>query len=266
MSKPNNRMQVFVISLPDAHARRAHVTHCLNAANVAFRFFDALTGEQAIKAGEFSSIDEDEFLLNTGRRITDGEIGCFASHRRIWKLCAALRAPVVILEDDFDLVGDLVPAIVAATRLLPTTGFIRLHTDIRGRKHRIWVEGDFELHRFTKPPHGLMAYAINSETARLFVDRTTRLSMPVDVFAKRYWDHGCAMYALLPYAFTHSSHHDASTIRGRRRTRKPISIATRRFVYRCLWQWQRVCFNWRFADCQHDPRPVRVKGALTTTA
>lgn len=244
-------MNVIVISLREATARRAHVAKLLDATGTVYEFFDAITGEQAIDAGEFSDIDAAEFLVNTGRRITAGEIGCFASHRRIWQRCAATRSPVIILEDDFELVGDFAAAIRATERLLPTSGFIRMHTDIRGRKHPVWRDAGISLHRFTKPPHGLMAYALTPRVAQSFVEQTATLAMPVDVFTKRYWDHGFAMYALLPYTFTHSKHHQSTTIRGRRRTSKPLAVAVRRFTYRCVWQWQRLRFNLLFKEGDH---------------
>ncbi|HAW05862.1 MAG TPA: hypothetical protein DCW83_14340 [Saprospirales bacterium] len=40
------------------------------------------------------------------RRITKGEIGCVLSHYKLWKKCVELNEPILILEDDVDILDD----------------------------------------------------------------------------------------------------------------------------------------------------------------
>lgn len=236
-------MEIVVISLPGATDRRESVARQMRSAGLAFRFLDAASGPEAIAAGEFDGIDEDNYVLNCGRRPVPGEIGCFASHRRAWQQCAAAGVPILVMEDDFELRQNFRDAVNAAALVIENAGFVRLQTDLRARKKPVAEVGDFMLARFTKPPHGLMCYAISPAVAQRFVARTHVVDAPVDVFVKKYWDHGQALHALLPYSVGESRHHQVTSIPGRRRQAKSRRVAIRRFCRKAGWQVQRVVWN-----------------------
>ena len=40
-----------------------------------------------------------------GRRLTKGEVGCVLSHVKAWKLCIVLEEPLIVLEDDVELLN-----------------------------------------------------------------------------------------------------------------------------------------------------------------
>ena len=60
--------------------------------------------ERAIEGRAGSDYFEDcdlwQYWLNTGRSPSDGEIGCYASHLRLWQLCVASGEALVVMEDD----------------------------------------------------------------------------------------------------------------------------------------------------------------------
>ena len=236
-------LDIVVISLPGATRRRANVEEQFSAAGLPFRYFDALTGEQAMERELFESVDEEDFVLNCGRRVVPGEIGCFASHRALWEDCMATGRSMLIMEDDFSLRDNFPAAVAAAGALIERAGFIRLQTDLRARKKPVVEAGEFTLARFTKPPHGLMCYAISPAVAGEFVAQTTVLDAPVDVFVKKYWEHGQQLYALLPYSVGESRLHQSTSIDGRRRHAKPFDVAARRFLRRARWQLRRSWWN-----------------------
>lgn len=241
-------MRVYVINCRRQKERRASARSKLDKAGVPFEFFDGLSADDALGRHLFEAIDDREFLLNTGRHVTPGEIGCFASHRELWKRAAELDEPVVIMEDDFELLGDFNRALEAASSLIDRAGFIRLQTDLRAKKCSGSGVGEFRLCRFTKPPHGLMAYAVSADVARRFVARTRVLDAPVDIFTKKYWEHGRPLYVLRPYAVGPSTYHGVTTIQGRRKTAKPPAIAVRRFLRKAGWYARRWYFNWQHRD------------------
>jgi len=250
-------MRVYVINCQRHAERRAAAKSKLEKAGVRFEFFDGLCAEDALERELFDAVDEHEFLLNTGRQVTAGEIGCFASHREIWKRAAQLNEAVVIMEDDFELLGNFNAMLAVVASLIDDAGFIRLQTDLRAKKHTVFEVGDLRLCRFTKPPHGLMCYSLSPRVARRFVAATRILDAPVDIFTKKYWEHGQPMYALTPYAVGPSRHHDATTIDGRRKTAKPLPVAARRFSRKAGWYMKRWHFNW-----QHRARIVNVSSRL----
>lgn len=263
-------MRVYVINCRRQEERRASARSKLNEAGVPFEFFDGLSADDALRRDLFEGINEQEFLLNTGRHVTPGEIGCFASHRELWKLAAALDEPVVIMEDDFELLGDFNRTLEAASSLIHRAGFIRLQTDLRAKKCRGSGIDEFRLCRFTKPPHGLMAYGVSPDVARRFVAATRVLDAPVDIFTKKYWEHGQPLYVLRPYAVGPSAHHGDTTIRGRQKTPKPPGIAVRRFLRKAGWYARRWRFNWLHRNDIYDATrrlaEVEPKGGVRATS
>lgn len=243
--RTNTAMPVYVISLPGERERREQARRQLDAAGVPFTFFDAIGGEAAA-SGYFRGLDEDEFVLNCGRRVVPGEVGCFASHRELWKQAAATNTPIVILEDDFKLTPAFSEALEAASSLIRKLGFIRLQTDLRARKVAVGHHSPFVVHRYTKPPHGLMGYCVSPRVARAFVNDTRVLDAPVDVYTKKYWEHGQPLYALTPYCVQSSKLCDATGIVGRKKHPKPLPVAARRFARKCSWVVKRIAANRSF--------------------
>jgi|GEM_PF-1243861 len=240
--RTDTAMPVIVISLPGERERREHARRQLEIAGVPFTFFDAIGGEAAA-AGYFEKLDEEEFVLNCGRRVVPGEVGCFASHRALWVQSAETNTPVVILEDDFSLTPAFPQALRVASSLIGKLGFIRLQADLRARKVAVGHPDPFVVQRYTKPPHGLMGYCVSPAVARAFVDDTNVLDAPVDVYVKKYWEHGQPLYALTPYSVRSSSLCEATGIIGRKKHTKPLPVAARRFARRCRWLVRRLSAN-----------------------
>jgi glycosyl transferase family 25 len=245
VTEQRGTMPVFVISLCDAAERRRRASEELDAAGIEFRFFDAVTPREVHESGEFRHIDEEAFLVNTGRYCVPAEIACFASHRRLWQHCVDLDMPIAILEDDFKLRGNFAGALRAAGPLTEENGFLRLQTDLRARKIAVAGSGDFTLARFTYPPHGLMGYCISPAAARVFVAASSLVDAPVDVFVMRYWQHGKPMFALLPYSLEPSALSRKTTIPGRNKARKPLGIALLRFARKIRGHCLRIAWNAR---------------------
>lgn len=241
-------MRVKVINMASQADRREATAMRLAEAGIEFDFFQAITGEEAIRSKLFERIDEKEFVLNTGRKITPGEIGCYASHRELWRQCADENRPYVIMEDDFKLLDGFVDALSLSRSIIDRAGFIRLQTDLRAKKREVIKIDQFVISRFIKPPHGLMCYCLSPNTARRFLEATRALVEPVDIFTKKYWDHGQPMYVLTPYTVTESRFHATPTITGRSKTRKPLAIAAHRLLRKCGLHARRLQFNWRHRE------------------
>jgi glycosyl transferase family 25 len=159
-------VKIFVISLPDAAERRERAARQLGELGLAFEFFDAMRGEQVIEEGYFERCDAEEWLLNTGHPMSLGEVGCFASHRALWQKCVDLGEPLMIMEDDFQLLPGFAGALQEVAENISKCGLIRLQTETRARKERVATMGDYTLWRYTKVPHSTMCIAITPEVAR----------------------------------------------------------------------------------------------------
>jgi glycosyl transferase family 25 len=233
-------VKIFVISLPDAEARRERAARQLGELGLAFEFFDAMRGEQVLADGYFDRCDEEEWLLNTGHEMSLGEVGCFASHRSMWQKSVDLGEAIMIMEDDFQLLPGFAGAVQQVAQVIQEYGWIRLQTETRARKQRIVASGKYTLWRYTKVPHSTMCYTITPKVAARFIDRTRTIYEPVDVFVKKFWVHGQPIYGLTPYTVTESTLSQQTYIQHRESVPKGIKRSTKRFLRKCGWEIERI--------------------------
>ena len=192
-------MKVYVITLADAAERQENAARQLKAANIDFQFVPAVAGEDAVKS-DVCDVDEREFLLNTGEKVTPAEIGRFVSHRLVWKMCTNLNEPILVMEDDFLLADNFNVAVRLIMENVKEYGLIGLQREEDAKKRQVRRLGRFTLWRYTKAPNVATCYGISPFAAEKLVEYADVISAPVDVYLKRSWRHGQQMFGISPYA------------------------------------------------------------------
>lgn len=238
-------MKIFVINLPKSSERRQSAQDQLDKAELSFEFFTAINGQQAM-AQWFEYYDEKEFLVSTGRRASEGEKGCYASHLALWKQCVAMNEPILVMEDDFCLEERFNSAVEVASKLISKYGFIRLQTAPLRAETKELVYGDFTLYRYRRMPHCTMCYAISPAVAKRFIAQSTGFAEPVDVYMKQFWKHKQPMYGLMPYVALESPLSAESVVQNRKREPKPIGVKIRRLLRKFYWGLARRYANFSF--------------------
>lgn len=239
-------LPIHVISLVNDIERRAQAARQLDPQQVAYEFFDALNGEQGIAL--FDAIDDYAFTLHTGRKYTQGEIGCYASHKALWQRCADEDRALMIMEDDFQLAPEFSAAVRAAEILVDDLGFVRLQDERRGAAKPVMPFGQFQLERYTKTPHCAMCYAISPTVARRLLELHRVFRAPIDVVTKHVWQFDNPMYCLTPYTVSSGDLSFDSVIGARDKCRKSLLTRLRRTWLKTTWQWHRLLFNLRQSD------------------
>lgn len=224
--------------------RRAHVERAMAQAGAPYQFFSAIVGDDG---AQFAGRDDARFLSLTGRLPLAGEYGCYASHMALWQECAARGISMIIAEDDIDPQPRFAYAAALALDLADRCGFVRLESETRARKSRIARIGSFEVWQYTKASQGALCYAISPSVARNFLRASALFSMPVDVFIRRYWDHGQPLFGLTPYVATRNAVGASSTIGTRRKAARSLPEHGSRFVARVSDTISRQAFNLRRA-------------------
>lgn len=235
-------MQIIVISLATALERRQHAQRQLNHCKLDYTFFDARTPATGAR-DDFSHVDDAEFLLNTGREVTEGEIACYASHLAMWKRCVEMESPIMIMEDDFLLSDSFAAAYHQAGELVDQYGYIRLQEERRAKRTKVAAIGEFDLYYYTKIPHSAMCYAITPRVAAAFVAESRRFDAPVDVMIKSSWRHRQRLYGLAPYPVSDSTHSPITGITGRVRTKKSLHVQIARALRKVGNKCRRTVFN-----------------------
>lgn len=239
-------LPIAIISLRDATDRRARAAAQMQRQGIAFEFFDACDGESGRRV--FASCNEEQFVLHTGREITPGEIGCYASHKRLWQRCVDSNRPLLIMEDDFCLEPGFASAVRTTAKIIGELNFVRLQDERRGASRAIMPLGKFQLERYTKTPHCAMCYAITPRLARRWLELFQDFNAPVDVVLKHVWTFDNPMYCLTPYTVSSGDLSFDSMIGDRAKCQKCAHTRMRRTWLKIGWQWNRLVFNLRQSD------------------
>lgn len=103
---------IYVISLPDAEARRASISKRLNALGLSFTFFDAFDGRNG-RRDAFEAHPIKESWTTTG-----SAIACAASHRSLHQMIVNSGvSQALIIEDDAEFSDDF-PTLLEASKSL----------------------------------------------------------------------------------------------------------------------------------------------------
>jgi glycosyl transferase family 25 len=236
-------MKVLVINLPRSTGRKTHAQSEFAGLDVDFEFFPAIDGQQG--AESFDAFDQRQYLINTGRHASPGEIGCYASHRALWQRCIDLNEPILVMEDDFKLEDNFVAALHSADALISDYGFIRLDVQTRSAETKIRDVGALTLYYYTKMEQCAVAYAINPRVAAALVAGSRVLNAPVDGFMTRPLEHGQSLFGLRPYAVNKNVSIDAGTIHGRDKAARGFGLKAVRLLTKTGWMISRARFNFK---------------------
>lgn len=96
-------LPIFYINLDKRIDRNLHITHELERLQLSAQRLAAVDGKRLTKTDK-EFVNEDSFILTMKRPIRNGEIGCAASHRAIWKRMVDENIEfAMVLEDDIIL-------------------------------------------------------------------------------------------------------------------------------------------------------------------
>ncbi|NNF72523.1 MAG: glycosyltransferase family 25 protein [Rhodobacteraceae bacterium] len=102
-------LPVFVISLPDSHARRAAISDALGKLGLAFEFVDAVDGRSGLPADQEPCVDRQAAAHYLGRPMSDAELATALSHVLVHeRFLASAHEHALILEDDAVPTPDLI--------------------------------------------------------------------------------------------------------------------------------------------------------------
>lgn len=173
-------MKAYVINLDSAAARLETFRVRAAAVGLTFERFAAVNG---------AVLAEEDLRRWQGRArlwapLSPGEIGCFLSHRALWRQIAAgedswafvAEDDIVFSPDAADVLAttDWLPAGVHLIKVETMLGRIELSGRVLARR------GDHALRRLKSHHNGTAGYLIHRDGARLLLDWTAERCEPVD--------------------------------------------------------------------------------------
>ena len=162
-----------------------------------FDFFDATR----VNAGDPYPADYDRRArrLLFGDHLRAGEVGCFLSHREIWRQCAdSSDSAWCVLEDDIVLHPNFLSQVRALMRHPGDWDVVRLMQLLQRRGS--WVAQRLEeqtaLRAYDRQPAGTQGYLIQPHAARRLLRHASRIVWPIDETLDLYWEHGLRLFSV----------------------------------------------------------------------
>ncbi|KGF67624.1 hypothetical protein LL06_21195 [Hoeflea sp. BAL378] len=238
MTEPGE-IEAFIIHLERAQARRPQVERIRAACPVPAQVVDAVDG-RALPAGEIEAV-----LCREGLHaprypfpITAGEIGCFLSHRKVWRMIVDRRLKAgLVIEDDVEIDrAAFERALALAAEVIDSAGYIQFQVrPVPGQAEIVASRGPVSILR---PKVGMLrtsAQLVSQAQARRLLRITERFDRPVDGLLQMGWVTGVAPSCASPSGVSDRTRETGgSTISTSAGTPLPQRLAReiRRLVYR----------------------------------
>ncbi|MDE1980640.1 MAG: glycosyltransferase family 25 protein [Thiomonas sp.] len=211
-NQKNARVKIWIVSLPDAHERRAHMrAQFAQFPGLVFEFFDAIR----IKDRSQYPADYDTCArrLLFGDDLRPGEVGCFLSHRQLWERCAQSDDPAwVILEDDIVLHQAFQQRVGVLMQHAHEWDVVRLMQLLQRRGS--WVhrrlDGVYTLRAYDRQPSGTQGYLLKPAVAQALCRHASKIVWPIDETLDLYWRHRQRLYTLEPAAIDVASEFEST--------------------------------------------------------
>ncbi|MET0962524.1 MAG: glycosyltransferase family 25 protein [Noviherbaspirillum sp.] len=191
------------ISLADQHERRAYMRRQLDACGLPYRFFDAVRVDPA--QGWPAIYSRRQRLRHSGVDMRAGEMGCYLSHREIWKnFLAHDDALCLVLEDDVELAPDFAEVVTALCQHSADWEFVRLTGVFKRAAYPLRrLAGEHFLVDYLEQPNGTQGYLISRDAARRLLAYTENMAHAIDMAIDREWEHGVAIMGVVPGPIAH---------------------------------------------------------------
>lgn len=239
-------MRVFVISLKTSVERRDSVNKQLNGFD--FSFFDAVDFSKKEHDFIFDFYDDSACKKWKGRSLTEGELGCFASHAMLWQECVRINESILVLEDNIHVENNFLNDINAIRNVLGEYGIVKLQSFFDIPFYPVQkLNPDFFIAKSVRNGCGSTAYMITPGVAEKYLASMEGFIEPLDDFIESEWITDQPLYYCYPPIAYRSG---VSSVIGERRgiNGKRKTILGKLFVeyYRAQKKLKRHLYNKRF--------------------
>jgi len=197
-----NSIHTFVISLPYEELRRKSIVNKLTEVPGTFEFFDAIDGKKInlLKHKDYQGLKR---RLCYGKDLTQGELGCYFSHRAVLEKIVKNKIPIslvleddVVLSKDFRLVLDNLINCSYHWEAVRFLGKPKIATLMQRKIIKIYK--NFYLIRLATSPGGAYAYVISYSGAKKLLKSMSNITCPIDTIMGLPWRSGLEVLTIQP--------------------------------------------------------------------
>ena len=201
---------VNCISLAEQRERRDYMRRQLDACGLPYRFFDAIRVDLA--RGWPDIYDRARRLRHSGVDMRAGEMGCYLSHREVWKtFLAGDDALCLVLEDDVEIGPDFADVVAALCKDLRDWEFVRLTGVFSRTAYPLrQLAGEHFLVDYLEQPNGTQGYLLNRDAAHRLLAYTQPMAHAIDMAIDMDWEHGVEIMGVAPGPIAHQEAFDTT--------------------------------------------------------
>jgi glycosyl transferase family 25 len=209
-----NCCPVYLINLPRDRERGEQMRRQIDALQLETRRVDAVYGRDLDAAQRDALYSPTLNRARFHKPLSPGEIGCYASHLRVWELMQHDGAPLALVLEDDVVLGAELPALLDAVARLPADwDMIKLvGRERESVSARRLLLDRWALVRYRRAPSLTGAYLLSREGARRLAASRRPFYRPVDVDLRFWWENDLRLYGLLPYPVSLGAASDVSTL------------------------------------------------------
>lgn len=236
-------LNAYVITLRRSVARAQQTAKLVARCPVPCTPWDAIDGREMTLEQQAALQPPHPYSPPYPFSLNPGEIGCFLSHRSIWKHMVERAIPqALILEDDVEFLPNFAEALQFAARNAGMTDYIQFPVrDIQPRGKIVVREGDLRLLQPPVIPLRTPAQLLTFGAAERLLQYTEKFDRPVDTFLQMKWLHGVQVLTVMPRSVKEvSTSLGGSTIGNKQKRRTPLNILSR--------EWKRTLYRYRVAQ------------------
>lgn len=194
-----NSCPVFVVNLDCATKRMSNMDQQLKKIGVAYERFTAIKGvsltTDQVNSEYSNSLNKKKFRAN----LSLGEIGCYISHKNIWRHIVEKKiAFAIILEDDLTIQSNFVDIFADISNLkkyeLIKLADNRSYPSVKSKK----ISNQFDVINYKKIPNCTTGYTLNLAGAKKLLARD-KFFRPVDIDIQFCKELNLSVFGLRPY-------------------------------------------------------------------
>ena len=204
-------MKCVVINLPRATARRKNITSQFVNLNLGFDIFDGIDGHTLSIEHYGEHADYNSRLINWKHPNVPGMLGCWLSHRQVWRnaLAENLNA-VAIFEDDVTIAPNIKQVLSAIELELESKSIFDIIFLDNRRPYRpfvplVRIDKAFTIGLIRHGNIGASGYIITNSAMKCLLRKYPRMTIAIDQLMHAGWHHNLQTFTLCPQVVSHGT-------------------------------------------------------------
>ena len=234
-------MHVFVINLDRSADRLTSISAHLHRLGLDFTRISAVDGSALTTSQrtlEYSPVKNRKAYR---RALSNGEIGCYLSHRACWQQIVDEHLDVALILEDDAVLHQRLPELLATIEQLSSPWELTILCDPQKNKKANSsrpLNQDYQLSEYKKLPSGAIGYAVSAHGAAKLVEARATFGRPVDDDMQFYWEYQGLVFGVEPSPIWHSEATAGSDIdaSGRRQGSKTLWSALNTPILRLAYE------------------------------